>query len=515
MKIFPFVATLSTACSLLLLSSPARAASQNPSFLQQGSVGWSVSVLQQELQDLGYNPGPSRGYFNAQTTFALEEFQSQAHLQADGILGPLTHRALIRALKRHYDDIQAPLGQTDLTYGDYGPGVVTLQGDLSQLGYNPGPADGVFNRQTGQAVMAFQSHEGLVVDEIVGPKTYQALCHALGYSSGSNASGSVAPAPVPSPSSQVSSSPWVLGYYTQYTQASTSSQNSLAQHLHTISAIAPLWYTYRANGELIKHGYHRAWVRAYAREHHIALYPVVTNAYGNDRILTNQTLRQQIVNQLAEMAREDGYQGYNIDFEGLNYWDEGPLTAFVKALSEKLTPLGKTVTIAVIPRTAQDPYNRAYNYQALAPYVSKIVLMTYDYHDIGSAPGPVAPINWVNQAIQYAITRVNPEKIVLGLAVYGYNWASNGQTVEIHANQARSLAAQYGVPIKWNPLSDEPEFTYQSQGMTHTVYFENGYSDAFKLQLVKQYHLGGVAIWRLGDEDPHLWTVLSRMGFSH
>jgi spore germination protein YaaH len=217
----------------------------------------------------------------------------------------------------------------------------------------------------------------------------------------------------------------------------------------------------------------------------------------------------------VELARQDGYQGFNIDFEGLNYWDEQGLTDFVQSLSQQLMPLNKTVTIAVIPRTASDPYNKAYNYRALAPYVSRIVLMTYDAHSIGTPAGAVAPISWVKAAIQYAVARVNPSKVVLGIAAYGYNWSSSGNTVEVHDGQAVQIAGKFGVPILWNAQEDEAHFSYTANGHTHQVYFENGYSDAFKLQLVNQYHLGGVAIWRLGDEDQHLWTALDTMEFSH
>ncbi len=482
------------------------AAAASVANMSYGSQGWNVSVLQEELVNLGYHPGSVGGQFTHETLNAVKKFQENNGIAVDGIVGPVTERTIASDLTQQYDAVSGALGSQSITYGDYGPSVVTLQGDLSQLGYQPGPADGVFNRQTGQALMAFQQKAGLDVSEIVGPSTYAALKTALGDSTAIH---------TPAVNSVSSSKPWVLGYYTQYSPDSTSSQDSLASNLKTISAIAPLWYTFQASGHLVKQGYNRSQVRAYADKHGVGIYPLVTNGDSNDKILTDASVRNAVVDQLVALAKQDGYQGYNIDFEGLNYWDEQGLTDFVKNLSEQLTPLGKTVTIAVIPRTPTDPYNRAYNYQALAPYVSKIVLMTYDDHCIGTAAGPVAPISWVKAAVKYAVARVNPSKVVLGLAAYGYNWSSTGNTVEVHDDQAVQLAAQYGVPIQWNANDDEAHFTYTSNGNTHQVYFENGYSDAFKLQLVQQYHLGGVAIWRLGDEDEHLWTVLNTMGFSH
>lgn len=302
----------------------------------------------------------------------------------------------------------------------------------------------------------------------------------------------------------------VLGYSTQYSPQSVSSQQTLSANLNTINAIAPLWYSYRKNGSLETHGYNRAAIRAYAYGRGVSVLPLVTNAGLNDQILINPALRQTVVDSLTHLAVTDGYQGFNIDFEGLNYWAQAGLTAFVAALSQRLHPMGKMVTIAIIPKTASDPYGRAYSQSALGQYADKVVLMTYDHHDIGSSAGPVAPLPWVSAAVNYSLSQMPSNKIVLGLAAYGYNWSSTGQTVEVHDLGAVRLAAQHGAPISWDAVSQEPTFHYSVGGVTHTVWYENGYSDAAKIQLARADHLGGVAIWRLGDQDPYLFTAINR-----
>lgn len=491
-------------CSLALLAVGPAWAAEFPD-LTIGRTGDTVAVVQQQLNDLGYHT-PVTGHYTAATARTVRAFQARNHIAVDGIAGPITEKTLEDDLTQLYMPIKGSLGQHMLSLGDYGPAVTTLQGDLSQLGYNPGPADGVFNQQTGRAVLAFQAHAGIAVDEVVGPQTVHALMVAMGYAPSSSAA--------PSPSSgnpplAPSAHKMVLGYYTQYTPQSTASQTSLSENLGSINTIAPLWYTVHADGLIGRMGYQRATVRAYAQAHHITVLPLVTNAGGNDAILTNASTRSAVVAELTQLAVQDDYQGYNIDFEGLSAQDRSGLNAFIQSLSQSLSPLGKEVTVAVIPRTSTDPYGRAYDYQFLGQYATKVVLMTYDYHDIGSAPGPVAPIGWVTNVVNYALARIPASKIVLGLAAYGYNWSSDGNTVEVHDEQAVNLAAHYGVPITWNSTYDEATFQYQAaNGTTHTVWFENGYSDAFKLELAKHDHLGGVAIWRLGDEDPHLWTVI-------
>ena len=63
--------------------------------------------------------------------------------------------------------------------GDQGPNVRRLQRALTQLGYDAGPADGVFGRETTRALRRFQRDAHLARDGIAGRRTLRALNRAL------------------------------------------------------------------------------------------------------------------------------------------------------------------------------------------------------------------------------------------------------------------------------------------------------------------------------------------------
>lgn len=59
--------------------------------------------------------------------------------------------------------------------GATGPEVKAIQQRLKELGYSPGPIDGIFGPQTAAAVIRFQQQAGITVDGIVGPETWGRL----------------------------------------------------------------------------------------------------------------------------------------------------------------------------------------------------------------------------------------------------------------------------------------------------------------------------------------------------
>ena len=62
-----------------------------------------------------------------------------------------------------------------VAFGDSGDAVTTLQTELNAQGYDCGEVDGIFGQNTLNAVIAFQTANGLTADGIVGELTWGAL----------------------------------------------------------------------------------------------------------------------------------------------------------------------------------------------------------------------------------------------------------------------------------------------------------------------------------------------------
>lgn len=318
--------------------------------------------------------------------------------------------------------------------------------------------------------------------------------------------------PAGSPAARVR--PVVMGYYAQFAPDDLAAQRSLSRHRGQLTSVAPLWYSLSADGSLVRRGYDRTPLFTTAGEAGLPVLALVTNARTNDAILTDPQARARGVEALYRLVRENRLAGVNVDFEGLEPSSARALTAFMRQLYQRLKPEGYLVTMAVAARQSDDAAGNdwvaAYDYAALAPWVDYLVVMAYDQHWQTGPPGPVAALGWVEQTIRYALARVPREKLLLGLAGYGYDWGSDGTTAVVPAAEAESLARRHGTRLTWDDAASEATFTYWRGGVKHTVWVENSYAVELRLALATKYRLAGVALWRLGQEEERLWTVLSR-----
>lgn len=85
--------------------------------LRENSKSEDVKTVQEILARLGYNPGPSDGWYGGKTEDAVIRFQEEHGLYGDGVVGPNTWRALQRALDIHTEEQIGPTRQPDIQPG--------------------------------------------------------------------------------------------------------------------------------------------------------------------------------------------------------------------------------------------------------------------------------------------------------------------------------------------------------------------------------------------------------------
>jgi spore germination protein len=302
----------------------------------------------------------------------------------------------------------------------------------------------------------------------------------------------------------------VIGYYENPwpgTPAWTGSFPTLENYHDEMTGIAPYWYTVQGDGSIASKESQQ--VINFAKSKQLKMYALVTNKHDeSDAILLNEKIRTIAVTNLVKLAQEKQIDGVNIDFELLKPYHKTGLAALMADLYPQLKKLNKTVIISVFPKVdiATD-VTAAYDYPNLVKNTDYLQIMAYDQHWATATPGPVAAIGWVEDNLTEAIKQTGgPQKIILGIPAYGYDWPDKNRThaetvtYTLAVNRAKKLGAE----IRWENGAKAPYYTYA----THEVWFESAESAKYKLDLVKKYNIAGIAIWRLGQEDPKLWDVI-------
>jgi spore germination protein YaaH len=304
----------------------------------------------------------------------------------------------------------------------------------------------------------------------------------------------------------------VLAFTTFYYPEDKSSYNQMVENTSSINNIATDTYTIDTKGNLS--GTVPKEQIAYANNNKIKPLAMITNKFNGNlakTLLENSNNRNLLIKNILNTLKTNNYKGVNIDFENVYYYDRNYYTLFLKELYTELKPEGFAVTASVPAKTSDNVKNSwsgAFDYKEIAKYTDQVILMTYDEHSPNGAPGPVASISWVKLVIKYAASIIPTSKIVLGVASYGYDWSSTGAKA-YGIDAIYKLAETYNAEIKWNASSKSPFFNYKDKsGISHTVWLENSTSLSYKLDIVNDNDLAGIAIWRLGLENSDYWSTI-------
>ena len=128
--------------------------------------------------------------------------------------------------------------------------------------------------------------------------------------------------------------------------------------------------------------------------------------------------------------------------------------------------------------------------------------MTYEWGYTYGPPLAVAPIDQVERIVNYAISEIPAEKILLGIPNYGYIWQlpfekgiTKAATV---GNQfAADIAAERNATIEFDETSASPFFYYTAYDTERVAWFEDVRSIERKLELVERFNLRGFGYWNI------------------
>ncbi len=217
--------------------------------------------------------------------------------------------------------------------------------------------------------------------------------------------------------------------------------------------------------------------------------------------------RNRIIAGIVE--RSGPFDGVQIDFESIHKDDGTAYLNFLAALKKAL-PKNKLFSVAVMARWEEHKQKNptdAFDYPFIGRIADRVVVMAYDEHYSGGAPGPIASLPWCKKIHAYALKTIQPDKLVMGIPLYGRSWQ---RPALAKAYKNREIVAELVSKNIQPSNSLENGGSYRfSETVTVNVHYETMQSLETKLELYSSHPIRGVAFWRIGQEPAGFWNRIT------
>lgn len=342
--------------------------------------------------------------------------------------------------------------------------------------------------------------------------------------------------------------PFEISGWIPYWREATGTVDVLS-HIRVFHAVMPFGYIVQNDGSL-----HDAFgftassststanlLTTVAQASHVKVIPTVmwSNGAAIESILHSMPRRIALEKSIAALAKDNGFDGIDIDFEGKLAETRPYFSLFLKGLYARMGK--KWVYCSVEPRTPPSsafavlPKKLEYanDYAAINRYCDRVEIMTYDQDSVdlklnaAASPKPYVPIadpKWVEKVVAWAEKTISRKKILIGVATYGYEYDFMPLTQGYRYNidwafdprYATTLAGEFGITPARNSAG-ELSFIYTptttsataATSTPHIVWWSDASAINDKIALAKKLGVRGIAIFKLdGGEDPNLWNVL-------
>ncbi len=273
---------------------------------------------------------------------------------------------------------------------------------------------------------------------------------------------------------------------------------------------------------------------------------IFSDSANAEKILPYKEQRDKAIQAIADLMKSDISKGSNIffdgvviDIEGLNGQKmSGFFNQFLKELKQSLTKINKKLYVAVNSLL----YYSGYDYSTISQVADKMIIMAHDYepstkltkeqvmqytgydslYPIDSL-APIKQIQRVMEDVKKYVSKSNLKKIMLQISFDAGQWrfqVPKGSTWEKLGKKALSLEALSHPTYKmlydriinkdgngksitygYNYELESPFMQYfnTSNNTQNICLYENSRSVAVKIDISKQYGIGGISLWSLSN----------------
>ncbi len=302
-----------------------------------------------------------------------------------------------------------------------------------------------------------------------------------------------------------------IGFYANWDQSSFS---ALKRDLPHLDWIIPTWLSVQGSDVGIRNDLdHRALEAIRAADPSKPIFPMLQNSVegkwdgaGLARWLADPAKRAERLKEIVDFLEFNQLQGLTVDFEEVPDSAQADLKTFLKEMSAAFKPHGWLVLLTV-------PFDDdSWDYVAYSHLVDFMILMAYDEHWESGSAGSIASQGWFETLLDRRMKDLDPGHTIIALGSYGYDWqVGRPGASDLTFQDSAQLAHKSDAEIDFDADAENPHFSYRAKdGTAHDVWFLDAATAFNEIHASDIYQPVGYALWRLGSEDPSVWSVMGR-----
>ena len=296
--------------------------------------------------------------------------------------------------------------------------------------------------------------------------------------------------------------PVVLVWHQVTNLSANQAMQTLISATKGVNVIAPTWFMLTDNSG----NYESLADKNYVDQAHamgMQVWAVLDNFNKGDNVqsevlFASTAARKKLIASLMKDAQTYGFDGINLDVEGIKASAGPHYVQFIRELSVDCRKAGLVLSIdSYVPAS----YSAFYNWAEQGRVADYVVMMGYDEHFAGGEAGSVASIGYERQGITDLLKQVPKEKLISAIPFYTRIWkedASGTSSQSVGISSAKEWVETNQVELYWQEDLGQYYGELEKDGVNYEIWMEEERSLELKMQLIRDNGLAGVACWRLG-----------------
>ena len=235
--------------------------------------------------------------------------------------------------------------------------------------------------------------------------------------------------------------------------------------------------------------------------------PAAVSKFDTRTFFESADNRRGFIAKLMEEAKGYGYDGFNLDFEGIKSDAGASYAQFFRELSVECRKAGLVLSVDnYVPYN----FNDFYRMDEQGVFADYVVVMLYDEHT--QEPGSNSTLPFVDYGLDETAKDVDADRIIAALPLYTRLWstdeAGNVSSQTMSITSAKQYAADKGMELNWDEAAGQYYGELRDGAVLKQLWLEDETSLKAKLKLVNENAAGGIAVWRLGYDTAEVWQAL-------